>query len=93
MDALPASVDGQSFSQRAHGIRSTAAAPSWHEIVHAMFRPDTDGREWVELAVEDSGIGMSAEQQAKLFQDFSHSQPAATAGRASALPSPASSHA
>ena len=25
---------------------------------------------WVELAVADSGIGMTAEQQAKLFQDF-----------------------
>ena len=29
-----------------------------------------DGREWVELAVADSGIGMTAERQAKLFQDF-----------------------
>ena len=29
-----------------------------------------DGREWVELAVADSGIGMTADQQAKLFQDF-----------------------
>jgi Histidine kinase-, DNA gyrase B-, and HSP90-like ATPase len=29
-----------------------------------------DGREWVELAVADSGIGMTAEQQAKLSQDF-----------------------
>jgi adenylate cyclase len=29
-----------------------------------------NGRDWVELAVVDSGIGMTAEQQAKLFQDF-----------------------
>jgi signal transduction histidine kinase len=29
-----------------------------------------DGRDWVELAVADSGIGMTAEQQAKLFPDF-----------------------
>jgi signal transduction histidine kinase len=29
-----------------------------------------DGRDWVELAVADSGIGLTAEQQAKLFQDF-----------------------
>jgi signal transduction histidine kinase len=29
-----------------------------------------DGRDWVELAVADNGIGMTAEQQAKLFQDF-----------------------
>ena len=29
-----------------------------------------DGRDWIELAVADSGIGMTAEQQAKLFEDF-----------------------
>jgi signal transduction histidine kinase len=29
-----------------------------------------NGREWVELAVADTGIGMTAEQQAKLFQEF-----------------------
>jgi signal transduction histidine kinase len=29
------------------------------------------GRDWVELAVADTGIGLTAEQQAKLFQDFS----------------------
>jgi signal transduction histidine kinase len=33
-------------------------------------RKVADGREWVELAVADSGIGMTADQQAKLFQDF-----------------------
>ena len=33
-------------------------------------RKVVDGRDWVELAVADSGIGMTAEQQAKLFQDF-----------------------
>jgi adenylate cyclase len=29
-----------------------------------------DGCDWVELAVADTGIGMTAEQQAKLFQEF-----------------------
>jgi adenylate cyclase len=29
-----------------------------------------DGRDWIELAVADTGIGLTAEQQAKLFQDF-----------------------
>jgi len=33
-------------------------------------RKVSDGRDWIELAVADSGIGMTAEQQAKLFQDF-----------------------
>jgi signal transduction histidine kinase len=38
--------------------------------VALRVRKVADGRDWVELAVADSGIGMSAEQQAKLFQDF-----------------------
>jgi adenylate cyclase len=29
-----------------------------------------DGRDWVELAVVDSGIGMTAEQQAKVIEEF-----------------------
>src|SRR5260221_10176639 len=38
--------------------------------VALRMRKVADGREWVELSVADSGIGMTAEQQAKLFQDF-----------------------
>jgi signal transduction histidine kinase len=34
-------------------------------------RKVSDGRDWVELAVADSGIGLTAEQQAKLFEEFS----------------------
>jgi signal transduction histidine kinase len=34
------------------------------------MRKVADGRDWVELAVADTGIGLTAEQQAKLFQDF-----------------------
>jgi GAF domain-containing protein len=29
-----------------------------------------NGQEWIELAVADTGIGMTAEQQAKLFEEF-----------------------
>jgi signal transduction histidine kinase len=29
-----------------------------------------DGRDWIEMAVADSGIGMTPDQQAKLFQEF-----------------------
>ena len=60
-------------------------------------RKVADGREWIELAVADSGIGMTAEQQAKLFQDFTQADSprprAATAGPGSGLRSPASSRA
>jgi signal transduction histidine kinase len=33
-----------------------------------------DGRNWVELAVVDTGIGMTPEQLAKLFQEFSQAE-------------------
>jgi signal transduction histidine kinase len=39
-----------------------------------------DGRDWIELAVADSGIGMTAEQQAKLFEEFAQAD-ASTAQR------------
>jgi two-component system NtrC family sensor kinase len=39
-----------------------------------------DGRDWIELAVADTGIGMSPDQQAKLFEEFSQAD-AATAQR------------
>jgi signal transduction histidine kinase len=38
--------------------------------VALRVRKVADGREWVELAIADTGIGLTAEQQAKLFQDF-----------------------
>ena len=39
-----------------------------------------DGRDWIELAVADSGIGMTAAQQAKLFEEFAQAD-ASTAQR------------
>jgi adenylate cyclase len=38
--------------------------------VTLRVRKVADGRDWVELAVADSGIGLTPEQQAKLFQEF-----------------------
>jgi two-component system, NtrC family, sensor kinase len=38
--------------------------------VALRMRKVADGRAWVELAVADTGIGLTAEQQAKLLQDF-----------------------
>jgi GAF domain-containing protein len=39
-----------------------------------------DGHDWIELAVADTGIGMTAEQQAKLFEEFTQAD-ATTAQR------------
>src|SRR6516225_7097974 len=40
------------------------------EVALRVRKVVADGRDWVELAVADTGIGMTAEQQTKLFQDF-----------------------
>jgi signal transduction histidine kinase len=40
------------------------------EVALQARRKLTDGRDWIELAVADTGIGLTAEQQAKLFQEF-----------------------
>ena len=48
--------------------------------VTLRVRKVADGRDFVELAVADTGIGMTAEQLAKLFQEFSQAE-ASTAKR------------
>jgi signal transduction histidine kinase len=40
----------------------------------------SNGRHWIELSVSDTGIGMTPEQQAKLFEEFSQAE-ATTAQR------------
>jgi CheY-like chemotaxis protein len=39
--------------------------------VALRVRKIVDGRGWIEFAVSDTGIGMTAQQQAKLFEEFS----------------------
>jgi signal transduction histidine kinase len=63
--------------------------------VTLRVREVADGRDWIELAVADTGIGLTAEQQAKLLISPRpiRSLRAATVERGSALPSRASSRA
>jgi signal transduction histidine kinase len=48
--------------------------------VKVLARKLTNGRQWIMLAVSDTGIGMTPEQQAKLFEEFSQAD-ATTAQR------------
>ena len=40
-------------------------------VTIAAHQKQVDGRDWVTLSVADTGIGMTAEQMGKLFQEFS----------------------
>src|SRR5262249_41941523 len=48
--------------------------------VRLRARRVANARDWIELAVADTGIGMTPEQQAKLFEEFSQAD-ATTAQR------------
>jgi signal transduction histidine kinase len=39
--------------------------------VKLQARRIANGLDWIELAVVDTGIGMTPEQQAKMFEEFS----------------------
>jgi GAF domain-containing protein len=63
-------ADSMRLKQILLNLLSNACKFTKEGEVALRVREVTDGRDWVELAVADSGIGMTAEQQAKLFQDF-----------------------
>jgi signal transduction histidine kinase len=47
-------------------------------ITIAARQGQEDGRDWITLAVADTGIGMTAEQMGKLFQEFSQADASTT---------------
>jgi two-component system, NtrC family, sensor kinase len=63
-------TDSMRLKQILLNLLSNACKFTKEGEVALRVRKVADGRDWVELAVADSGIGMTAEQQAKLFQDF-----------------------
>jgi signal transduction histidine kinase len=63
-------ADSMRLKQILLNLLSNACKFTKEGEVALRVRKVADGREWVELAVADTGIGLTAEQQAKLFQDF-----------------------
>jgi two-component system, NtrC family, sensor kinase len=63
-------ADSMRLKQILLNLLSNACKFTKEGEVALRVRKVADGREWVELAVADTGIGMTVEQQAKLFQDF-----------------------
>jgi len=63
-------VDPMRLRQILLNLLSNACKFTKQGEVKLKARRVANGGNWIELAVSDTGIGMTAEQQAKLFQDF-----------------------
>jgi adenylate cyclase len=64
-------VDPMRLRQILLNLLSNACKFTKEGEVKLRARKVADGRDWIELAIADNGIGMTAEQQAKLFEEFS----------------------
>jgi signal transduction histidine kinase len=73
-------VDPMRLRQVLFNLLSNACKFTEEGEIKLQARRVVDGGGWIELAVADSGIGMTAEQQAKLFEDFTQAD-ASTAQR------------
>jgi signal transduction histidine kinase/putative methionine-R-sulfoxide reductase with GAF domain len=63
-------TDSMRLKQILLNLLSNACKFTKEGEVALRVRKVADGLDWVELAVADTGIGLTAEQQAKLFQEF-----------------------
>ena len=77
-DAL--TVDPMRLRQILLNLLSNACKFTKEGEVRLRARRIANGRDWIEIAVADTGIGMTAEQQAKLFEEFTQAD-ATTAQR------------
>ena len=73
-------VDPMRLRQILLNLLSNACKFTKEGEVKLKARRVVDGRDWIEFTVADTGIGMTAEQQAKLFEEFSQAD-ATTAQR------------
>src|SRR5258708_4450276 len=64
-------VDPMRLRQILLNLLSNACKFTKEGEIKLQARKVADGRDWIEIAVSDTGIGMTSEQQAKLFQEFS----------------------
>jgi signal transduction histidine kinase len=67
-------VDPMRLRQILLNLLSNACKFTKQGEVALRARRLADGHDWIELAVADSGIGMTAEQQAKLFEEFAQAE-------------------
>jgi signal transduction histidine kinase len=63
-------ADSMRLKQILLNLLSNACKFTKEGEVSLRVRKVADRGDWVELAVKDTGVGIAAEQQAKLFQDF-----------------------
>ena len=63
-------VDPMRLRQILLNLLSNACKFTKQGEVTLRVRKVADGRNWIEFAVADTGIGMTPEQQAKLFEEF-----------------------
>src|SRR5262249_14134164 len=63
-------VDPMRLRQILLNLLSNACKFTKQGEVALRVRMVVDGRNWIEIAVADTGIGMTPEQQAKLFEEF-----------------------
>jgi signal transduction histidine kinase len=73
-------VDPMRLRQILFNLLSNACKFTKDGEVKLKARRFVDGRDWIEVAVSDSGIGMTPEQQTKLFAEFTQAD-ATTAQR------------
>jgi signal transduction histidine kinase len=67
-------VDPMRLRQILFNLLSNACKFTKEGEVRLKAKRVADGRDWIELAVADSGIGMTPEQQAKIFEEFTQAE-------------------